>query len=84
MNSLLKGTWTKRNPLLSGQRLVPKVFCKKDYKTAFHEGKLSKAETEIKDNVLTESILHVVIYSPHFTFSKCEPCHYLQSFDSEI
>jgi len=59
MNSLSKGTWTKRNPLLSGQLLVPKVLCKRVYKTAFNEGKLFKAKTEIKDNGLTESILHV-------------------------
>ena len=64
MNSLSKGTWTKRNPLLSSQLLVPKVFCKKGYTTAFYEGKLFKAETEIKDNGLTESFLHVVFYPP--------------------
>ena len=59
MNSLSKGTWTKWNPLLSGQLLVPKVFCKRGYKTAFNEGKLFKEKTEIKDNGLTESILYV-------------------------
>jgi hypothetical protein len=38
---------------------VPRILCKKRYKTIFNEQKLSKVEMESKDKALMENILHV-------------------------
>jgi hypothetical protein len=78
MKYFSKGTWTERIPLLSGKLLVPKVFCNEGYNSAFNEGKLFKAKTEIKYNALIVIILQVVLnFFPYFTFSKNKPFHCL-------
>jgi hypothetical protein len=56
---IYNGIWIQRNPVFNGECLLFRGSGVKQYKPTWNKRKLSNAETESKNNILTENTLHV-------------------------